>query len=316
MDLEPKEMEIDLSPFIKVYKDGTAERPFASPNVPPSVLDPITNVSSKDITISSEVSARLYLPKIADPNTKKIPVLVYFHAGGFCRGSAFSPLYQNLLNQLVSKADMVLISVDYRIAPEYPLPAAYEDSWAALQWVASHSVKGSEIDGEKEPWLIDHGDFDKVYVGGDSAGGNIAHNMVIRTGSESLIGGVKIYGAVLCFPYFCDSETKEESLEYKIWKLVYPSAPGGVNSPLINPFADDAPNLGKIECQKVFVCCGEKDVLRDIDLRYVEALKKSGFEGELELADVEGEDHCFQLFNPYTEKAQSLISSMASFIKG
>ncbi|CAI9118541.1 OLC1v1020128C1 [Oldenlandia corymbosa var. corymbosa] len=314
---ESKEVELDFSPYLKVYKDGTVERIFGSPFVPPSLDDPITNVSSKDITISSQISARIYLPKLTDPN-KKLPVLVYYHGGGFCLESAFSFLHHRYLNQIVSKANVVAVSVEYRLSPEHPLPAAFEDSWAALQWVASHSVKGSEINGEKEPWIIDYGDFDQVYVGGDSAGGNIAYNMAVKAGddNESLVGGVKILGAVLAFPYFCDLETKKESMAYQMWMFVYPSVPGGINNPLINPFADSAPDLSKIGCRKVFLCCAEKDDLRDANLHYVKALKKSGYEGEVELVDVEGEDHCFQAFDPYTDKAQSLISKMASFIRG
>ncbi|CAI9118537.1 OLC1v1020124C1 [Oldenlandia corymbosa var. corymbosa] len=260
MASESKEVETDLSPVLKVYKDGTVERFFTSPYVPPSLDDPITHVSSKDIRISSEVSARIYLPKITDPICKKIPILVYFHGGGFCLGSAFAPLEHRYLNQLVSKVNAVTISVEYRLAPEHSLPAAYEDCWTALQWVASNLKDDSETDGEKEPWLIQNGDFDKVYLGGDSA--------------------------------------------------------GGISNPLINPLSDDAPDLSRIGCRKVLVCCAEKDELRDINLRYVEALKESNWEGEVELADVEGEGHCFQFFDPCTEKAQSLISNVASFITG
>lgn len=58
------------------------------------------------------------------------------------------PLYHNnTLNKLVAEANVVAVSVDYRLVPEHPLPAAYEDSWTALQWVASHASedgKGSE----------------------------------------------------------------------------------------------------------------------------------------------------------------------------
>ncbi|CAI9118540.1 OLC1v1020127C1 [Oldenlandia corymbosa var. corymbosa] len=317
MASESKEVQIDFSPYLKVYKDGTVERFFGSPYVPPSLDDPITHISTKDIKISSNVSARIYLPKITDPN-KKLPVLVYYHGGAFCLESALSLFDYQYLNQLVPRANALTVSVEYRLAPEHPLPAAYEDSWAALQWVASHSVKGSEIDSEKEPWLINYGDFSRVYLGGGSAGGNIVHNMAMKAGEEGLIGGVKILGAFMSCPCFCDSKiTKESDFgSARLWGFVYPSAPGGTNNPLINPFADGVPNLAKIGCQKIFVSCAEKDELRDVDLSYVEALKKSGWNGELELVDVEGEDHCFEAFDPSTEKAQNLISKIASFIKG
>ncbi|CAI9098792.1 OLC1v1035499C1 [Oldenlandia corymbosa var. corymbosa] len=321
MASESKEVETDLSPFIKVYKDGTVERIYSPPYVPPCLDDPITSVSSKDIKVSSEVSARLYLPKITHPSTEKLPILVYFHGGGFCLDSAFASFHHSYLNLLISKANAVTISVEYRLAPEHPLPAVYEDSWAALQWVASNSVADSEIEGNinREPWLINYGDFGKVYLGGDSAGGNIVHNMALRTGVENLIGGVKILGAFLSFPYFLDPKTQKgnddrETLVNKMWMLVYPSAPGGINNPFINPFADDAPDLSRIGVQKVFVCTAEKDTLRENSLHYVEELKKSDWKGEVELVDVEGEDHCFHALRLDSEKSQSLLNSLASFI--
>ncbi|CAN1142561.1 2-hydroxyisoflavanone dehydratase, partial [Linum perenne] len=96
-------------------------------------------VFSKDVSISDlpKVSARLYLPN-SIPQDKKLPILVYFHGGAFCIESAFSSSHLRYLNSLSAEAHALVVSVEYRLAPEHPLPAAYDDSWAALLWVASH----------------------------------------------------------------------------------------------------------------------------------------------------------------------------------
>lgn len=72
-------------------------------------------------------------------------------------------------------------------------------SWETLKWVASHSTNNTEST-ELEPWLINHGDFNRFYIGGDTAGANIAHNVVLRVGGENkTLGGVRIEGLVLAF---------------------------------------------------------------------------------------------------------------------
>ncbi|KAH9745739.1 putative carboxylesterase 13 [Citrus sinensis] len=200
------EVANDFSPLIKVHKDDKVERLRGTDIVPPS-LDPKTNVDSKDVVYSPEnnLSARLYLPKNTNQN-QKLPLLVYFHGGGFCIETAFSPTYHNYLNDLVSEANIIAVSVDYRRAPEHPLPIAYEDSWDAVKWVASH------VDGNgPEDWLNRNADFERVFYSGDSAGANIAHHMPtdvkIRAGTE------------------------------RFWRFTCPST-SGLDDPWVNPCAD------------------------------------------------------------------------------
>jgi len=171
--MDPNERVIfDAMPYFRVYESRRIER-FPVIDLSPPSVDPATGVSSKDEVILPEigVSARLYLPKLDGHSSRKLPVLVYYHGGGFCVGSASSAPLHSYLNSLVAKANILVVSVDYRLAPEHPVPVAYDDSWLALQWVVSHSVSGTEA------WLTDHADFGHLYLFGDSAGANIAHNM-------------------------------------------------------------------------------------------------------------------------------------------
>nr|WRU92908.1 HID2 [Vinca minor] len=319
------EIAIDISPDIILYKDGRVVRNFVQPYVPPSLDDPTTGVSTKDVPISSEVSARIYLPKVT--NTKdghqKFPVLVYFHGGGFCLVSAFDSLYNTYLKRLASDAKAIIVSVEFRLTPENPLPAGYEDCWTALQWVASHVVDSSSTRIDREQWLINHGNLDKLYIGGDSTGGNMVHNIAMRAGSESLYCGRKISGAILSYPYFLISSWAKKSDEIlsdmvkmykKYWVLSCPSAPGGYDNPMVNPVVDGAPSLARIGCSRMLVIRAIDDI-REAHLLYTDALKKSSWNGELELADFEGYDHFFEIFNPTTQRAKNIIHRIASFIK-
>ncbi|KAF5951720.1 hypothetical protein HYC85_009664 [Camellia sinensis] len=191
-----EEIVHDFPSIIRVYRDGRVERLRGTDIVPPSTNHD-TGVQSKDVVIDPKTGlpARLYLPN-NNPHHNKLPLLVYFHAGGFCIETAFSPTYHKYLNSLMAKANVVVVSVDYRRAPENPLPIAYDDSWAAVKWVASHSSGGGG-----EVWLKDYVDFDRMFFAGHSAGANIAHNMGIRVGSDGP-DGVKLVGMVLIHPYF------------------------------------------------------------------------------------------------------------------
>jgi acetyl esterase len=100
------------------------------------------------------VAARLYAP-----SAEKLPVLLYFHGGGFTIGSIAT--HDGLCRQLSHLAGCAVVSVDYRLAPEHKFPTAAHDAWDALQWLAGHAA---------ELGL----DARHLAVGGDSAGGTLA----------------------------------------------------------------------------------------------------------------------------------------------
>ncbi|XP_004291129.1 PREDICTED: probable carboxylesterase 2-like [Fragaria vesca subsp. vesca] len=85
---------------------------------------------------------------------------------------------------LVAGARAIAISVSYRLAPEHPLPIAYEDSWAALEYVFG----GEELD----EWVKDHVDLKRVFLVGYSVGANIAHHLALRVKKSNPDPKVKI----------------------------------------------------------------------------------------------------------------------------
>lgn len=212
---------------------------------------------------------------------------------------------------MVPYINALIISFEYRLAPEHIIPAAYEDCWAALQWVASHSKATGE---NQEPWLVEFGDFDRLYMGGDSAGANIVHNLALKAGTEKLANDVKILGGVFCCPYFWRSQsTPDESYAYKCWMLASPHAEGGIDNHMINPFASGTFDAGFCY-KKLLVVVTEKDELRDIGIKYYDAVKNSEWDGEVEFLQIDGEDHCFFLLDCTSENAKILMKRVACFI--
>jgi acetyl esterase len=101
------------------------------------------------------VPVRVYRPS-PDPD---LPVIVFFHGGGWTIGTVEQ--YDAVTRQLANATDAIVVSVDYRLAPEHPFPAAVDDSWRALNWVAKNAASFG-------------GDASRLAVMGDSAGGNLA----------------------------------------------------------------------------------------------------------------------------------------------
>ncbi|CAM0913825.1 unnamed protein product [Alopecurus aequalis] len=310
------EVEIELLPFIRVYRNGSIERLLGTDTVPAS-LDAKTGVASKDVTIdpATGLSVRLYLPPAAG-GAKKLPVLVYFHGGGFMVESAASPTYHRYLNALATRAGALAVSVEYRRAPEHPLPASYDDSWVTLAW----AVAGCALGGT-EPWLAAHGDASRVFLAGDSAGANIAHNVALRAAAEALPlpPGVAITGVLLVHPYFWDpSNAMTPELEVRIrreWRFMCARPDAEVDDPRLCPTcAGAAPRLAKLPCRRVMVAVAGDDFLAAKGRAYYAALLASGWRGEAELVDTPAQDHVFHLMRPGTKAAAEMMDRVAAFI--
>lgn len=104
---------------------------------------------------AGSISYRAYKPAGVEP----FPVLVYYHGGGWVVGDLET--HDHLCRMLCSRSGCLVVSIDYRLAPEHRFPAAIDDAVAAYEWVLEH---GASLGG----------DTDRVAVGGDSAGGNLA----------------------------------------------------------------------------------------------------------------------------------------------
>ncbi|XP_076928216.1 putative carboxylesterase 2 [Bidens hawaiensis] len=317
-----REILHDVPPYVRVYNDGTIERLVGVDVIPPS-FDPITRVTSKDVIISPQtgISARIFRPTPTTP-AEKLPLVIYFHGGAFIIASPAEPKYHESVNKLVSESRAIAVSVDYRLAPENPLPIAFDDSYAALRWVCSHAPGGSGT----EEWLKENADFDRIFLAGDSAGATIAHHLAIQVGLKlkpDLDVSLKITGCVLINPYFWGKDPIgfektdhfRKAMVDKWWEFVCPlDSDRGLDDPLINPFVDGAPDLAGLGCGRVIVTVSEKDILRDRGVAYHEKLVKSKWNGNAEIVEIEGEDHVFHIFDPNCDKAMNLMKKLAEFI--
>jgi acetyl esterase len=138
-------------------------------------LAPIPVASVRDAWVPARnrvIPVRIYTPADRDLACDGLrPILVYYHGGGWSLGSLAT--YDSLCRALARGSGGLVVSVDYRLAPEYPFPAGLEDAHLALEWVACNAADFG-------------GDVRRLAVGGDSAGGNLATVVARRARQEQL----------------------------------------------------------------------------------------------------------------------------------
>jgi cation diffusion facilitator CzcD-associated flavoprotein CzcO/acetyl esterase/lipase len=209
---------------------------------------------------------RLYRPASPGPH----PVVVYFHGGGWVIGDACSD--DPLCRDLCVRSDTLIVSVDYRHAPEHRFPAALDDGWAAVQWVAAHAEELGGIPGQ-------------LVVSGWSAGAGIA-TVVCQLARDA--AGPTIVGQALLTPVTDSDQARGSYVE---------NADGyGLTAPLMNWFFDQyaadpdvrddprivplrAPDLSDLP--PAIVVAADFDPLRDEGVAYAEALAEAGVPTEL-----------------------------------
>ena len=262
---------------------------------------------------------RLFLP-VAQARSTSLPVLVFFHGGGFALLSANTREYDAVCRRFCRKFGVAVVSVNYRLTPEHPFPAQYDDGVDVLRFLASN--KSSDLPG-KENYLLREflhaADLSTCFLAGDSAGGNIAHHVARRWTAEDN-RHVRLAGVISIQPFFggetrLDSEKRLPkapliSIERTdwFWKVFLP---GGAtrDHPAASP-ATAGEDLGE-SFPPVMVVVGELDPLQDWQRMYFQSLRKNGKEAEI--IEYAGAIHAFYVF-PELKHSAALIKDIGSFV--
>lgn len=313
----------EIEGLIKVYEDGHVERLPSMPDVPCTWAS-VPDVASRDISLnhSTGLWARFYVPNRHGGH--QLPLLVYFHGGGFCVGSAAWRCYHEFLARLSSQASCLIMSVCYRLAPENRLPAAYEDGLAAIKWLRRCATYRTDELGSWQSRC----NFYQIFVGGDSAGGAIANNVAAQLG---LAAGVPpwLKGVILIQPFF-GGETRTASEKNTTrsmrstlslatsdcyWRLALPLG-SNRDHPWCNPLAMVTfPKLEDSRLPPMLVCVSEMDILRDRNLEFCKAMDRAGKSVEYDVYG--GVGHAFQVLgkSPVSKvRTQEMITNIGTFI--
>jgi acetyl esterase len=246
-----------------------------------------------------EIRVRAYTPR--EPSGP-FPILVWLHGGGHVVGSLAS--YDALCRTLALQADCIVVSADYRLAPEHKFPAGVEDSFAALIWAGKHA---SELGG----------DSTRIAIGGDSAGGNLAAVCAILARNAHF---PRLVFQLLVYPRTAPDEEFPSHYEFAEGHLLtrktilwfhehYRRSDEDRKDYRYAPLI--CPDLSRLPPALVIV--GEYDPLRDDGIAYAERLKREG--NEVELANYAGMIHPFFSMGGAIEAGRRAHAHAASALK-
>ncbi|BBZ63097.1 alpha/beta hydrolase [Mycolicibacterium monacense] len=244
-------------PPVQTMTGAQARATIRSRFIAPAEPEPVAAVEDRSV---GEIPIRIYHPAGAGP----LPVLVYAHGGGFvfCDLDSHDGLCRDIANQTAA----IVVSVDYRLAPEHPWPAAAEDVYAVTRWVADNCTALGADPG-------------RIAVGGDSAGGNLAAVTALIARDR---GGPSLVAQLLVYPMVTPDFTTEsyrlfgsgyynpaEALRW-YWDQYVPNDFDRTH-PYVSPLHADLSGLPPA----VVVIAGH-DPLRDEGVRFGEALSAAG----------------------------------------
>lgn len=288
--LHPKPLE-KLTPQEARIQPGPADAVKALLAASGKGVEPDAVGAVKDVTFTGpggELPARIYTPEGDGP----FPVLVYFHGGGWVIANLQT--YDSSCRALCNEAKCIVVSCDYRHAPEHSFPAAADDAFAAYQWVLKNSAS----------W---QGDVSKIAIGGESAGGNLAAVTSIRARDEGLQLPVH---QLLVYPVTNNDVNTQSYTEHANAKLLNKAMMEwffvhylGPKSPDSEAFPLQVKDLSKLPPATIITA--DIDPLRDDGKAYADALRKAGI--KVAYKNFEGVTHEFFGMGAVVEKAKKAV---------
>jgi acetyl esterase len=248
------------------------------------------------------IGARIYTPKTLRQASGRAPCLVFFHGGGWVIGDLDS--HDVVCRKLADEGQLIVISVDYRLAPEHKFPAAVEDAITATNWVADHA-RLFGIDAAR------------LVVGGDSAGGNLAAVVAIASrdgNAPSIAGQVLIYPATEAAWIHPSHREPETSilLTHSVTRYFYDQ--------YLNSTADvhdwrasPARASTLIGLPPAYVLTAGADPLRDEGDEYARRLKEAGV--PVTWRHFPGQFHGFFTMGKLLQQANVAASEIATWLK-
>jgi acetyl esterase len=239
--------------------------------------------------------ARAYWPTVP---AAPLGALVWLHGGGWYVGDVDS--FDRVTRQLANASGAVCVSVDYRLAPEHPYPAALHDARSAVAWAADAGARQLATDPAR------------VAVGGDSAGANLAAGAA-RHEREAVRAQLLVYPALDAardsesYREFADGALLAAEDMERCWTLYLDGADGA--EPDASPLnADDLAGVAQ-----AYIAVAGHDVLRDDGLRYAEALRAAGVDVTVERYD--DMVHGFLRWGGVVDRARELIEALGDYTR-
>ena len=234
---------------------------------------------------------------ILAPEARQDRAVLYVHGGGFMIGSA--AVYRHLVSRLARASGCPVLSLDYRLAPEHPYPAALEDVLRAWRWLTSGTLEAS-----------------RVGLAGDSAGGNLVLSLLMRLNGSSQ----PLPAAVAVMAPWTDLTVSGDSVRTN--RRADPLLPAELLRPVADAYlqgadaeaADASPLFGDFTgFPSMIIHVGSTEILLDDALRLQRAAQGAGVDSRL--TNWPGLPHVFQLYSPFVPEGRRSLDELGAFLR-